>query len=60
MSNLLDDLGIPELNWDFHIELDKAMYKKLNGLLTFVIRVDNRRITDYSEMESKNYGKPRK
>ena len=58
--NCLDDLGIPKRNWDFHIKLDKTMFEKLNGLLTFIIRVDNRKVRDIVEMEVKtyeNYGK---
>lgn len=60
MSQLLDDLGISQLNWDFHIYLDKLMYKKIMGLLTLVIRVDNKQIVDCVEMEVKNYGKSSK
>lgn len=53
--NPLDDLGIPKRNWKFHLELDRAMFEKLNGLFTFIIRVDNRKVRDLVEMEVKNY-----
>ena len=55
MSNPLDDLGIPKRNWKFHIKLDEAMYEKLNGLFTFIIRVNNRKVVDLVEMEVKTY-----
>lgn len=53
--NQLDDLGIPKRNWKFHLDLDAAMFKKLNGLFSFIIRVDNRKIRDFVKMETKTY-----
>lgn len=55
MANLLDDLGIPQLNWKFHIDLSQDMFKKQNGLFSFTVRVHNKKIFDYVVFENKSY-----
>lgn len=45
------DLSIPPENKQFHVDMEGDIAQKKDGLFTFVIRVHNGKITDYSLME---------
>lgn len=51
----LDDLGIKEVNFAAHEDIQKDIDKKQNGVFSFVIRVNNGEIVDYLEQESSQY-----
>jgi len=48
-------LTIREYNKQAHIDIDKSIIKKRDGLFTFVIRVNKGNIVDYIEMENDTY-----
>jgi len=44
-------LSIGEQNLRAHIDIEKDIQDRKNGLFTFTLRVNNSNIVDYSEME---------
>ena len=52
---MIKQLIIRETNKPFHYDLDKDMAHRRNGLFTFIIKVNNGNITDYSVLETDNY-----
>ena len=46
------ELDIPEANRQAHIDIEKDIMARKNGLFTFVLRVHDGKITDYSLMET--------
>ena len=45
------NLSIPEANQQFHIDLEQDIAQRKNGLFTFIVRVHDGAVTDYSLME---------
>jgi|TARA_Y100000310_G_scaffold314835_1_gene364620 hypothetical protein len=45
------ELSIPKENRQAHIDIESDIRKRKNGLFTFIIRVDEGKITDYTLME---------
>jgi len=46
------ELEIPEENCQCHIDIEKDITDRKNGLMTFTLRVHDGRITDYNLMEN--------
>lgn len=47
---------ISEHNAKAYMDIAKDMFTQKQGLFTFIIRVDGKKIVDYVLMESVNYG----
>ena len=45
------ELTIPEENYQAHLDIEKDIASRKNGLFTFILRVHDGRITDYNLME---------
>lgn len=52
MSTQQDDLGIKEFNWKAHQDINKEMCSRINGLFSFVIKLNNGNITDLVVLEN--------
>jgi hypothetical protein len=52
-----DAIEIDERNVIPHIDIEKDIEKKQNGLFTFILRLDEGKITDYNVMEYGNFSK---
>jgi len=55
-----DTLRVKQHNQEAHHDIDTDIMSKVNGLFTFVIRVNDGNIVDYVVFESKSYAKQRK
>jgi len=45
------ELSIPDCNLQPHLDIEKDIQARKNGLFNFIIRVNNGRIVDYNLME---------
>ena len=52
---MITNLRIRQANLQFHRDITEDMFKKKNGLFSFVLRVHDGDIKDYVIMESKKY-----
>lgn len=48
----IDDLLIPQYNWQPHRDIDIEILKKQNGLFSFVLKIAAGRIVDFMTMET--------
>jgi len=53
-ATIKDDLSLPVSNLRPHLDIEQDIQAKKNGLITFIIRVHEGIITDYTLMEEVN------
>jgi hypothetical protein len=52
-----DAVEILDCNVEPHLDIEKDIEKQKNGLLTFILRLDNGRIVDYNVVEYADFKK---
>lgn len=54
---IIHEIIVREHNKRVHDDIDKDLLRKKEGLLTFVVRVNNGNIVDYCVLENDNYAR---
>jgi hypothetical protein len=54
MAGIKDNIS--EHNAKCYMDIAKDMYVQKKGVFTFIVRIDGKKIVDYVQLESINYG----
>jgi hypothetical protein len=56
MAEQLKD-KICEHNLQVYMDIARDIFDKKEGVFTFIVRIDGKKIVDYVQMQSKDYGR---
>jgi len=54
---IIHEIIVREHNKRVHGDIDQDILRKMNGLFTFVVRINNGNIVDYTALENDNYAR---